>query len=176
MIRAIMACDNKGGVGYKNSLPWPKLSGDMIHFTKNTLGNVVVMGAKTWQSLNNKPLQARINVVVTTDPVKYPGADGYITEDLCNNIKNLSKNYANKVVWIIGGPSIIDVTWDIIEEFYLTKLNHNYECDAFLDLSKLPDYFDQVSNRKNQMITIDDTSMSFEIWRKKYVVNLKPEY
>ena len=53
-------------IGDKNRLPW-KSKTDMEHFRTVTYGNAVVMGRKTFESLACKPLQGRLNVVITKD-------------------------------------------------------------------------------------------------------------
>ena len=47
MIKAILACDNGGGVSKGGTIPWPKNTKDLSWFKKNTTNNVVVMGSKT---------------------------------------------------------------------------------------------------------------------------------
>lgn len=74
-IIAIAATDENNAIGKDNTLPWDCKS-EMNHFKHTTLGHIVVMGRKTWESLNGKPLANRINVVVTSTPEKYDQGDG----------------------------------------------------------------------------------------------------
>ena len=48
MIRAILACDEDGGVSKDGTIPWPKNTKDLAWFKKNTIDSTVVMGSKTW--------------------------------------------------------------------------------------------------------------------------------
>ena len=67
MIKAILACDDSGGVSKGGTIPWPKNSKDLGWFQKNTTNNVVVMGSKTWEDpLMPWPLPKRKNVLITT--------------------------------------------------------------------------------------------------------------
>ena len=67
MIKAILACDEEGGVSKKGTIPWPKNTKDLGWFKKNTTNNVVVMGSKTWvDPLMPWPLPNRLNVLATT--------------------------------------------------------------------------------------------------------------
>ena len=63
----IVACDLMNGIGWKGHLPWKKLSKDLAHFKKLTVGNTVLMGRKTWDSIPVKfrPLTDRLNIVLT---------------------------------------------------------------------------------------------------------------
>jgi len=47
MIKAILACDDVGGVSKAGTIPWPKNSKDLKWFKDNTVGNIVVMGSTT---------------------------------------------------------------------------------------------------------------------------------
>ena len=49
-IGAIVALDNKNGIGYDNKLPW-KLKGDLKRFKEITVGNrnnCIIMGKNTF--------------------------------------------------------------------------------------------------------------------------------
>ena len=75
MIKAILAVDEKGGVGKSGSIPWSHNKKDMDWFRKSTEEQIVIMGRATWADLNTPtPLTKRINVLVTAqNPKKYPG-------------------------------------------------------------------------------------------------------
>ena len=61
----VAAVAENGVIGRHNGLPW-RLKSDMQHFRSVTMGNPVVMGRKTFQSLF-KPLHGRTMIVVTRD-------------------------------------------------------------------------------------------------------------
>ena len=50
-MKLIIACDPKGGIGYNGKLPWTNLQGDLPRFKALTSNQVVLMGRKTWESL-----------------------------------------------------------------------------------------------------------------------------
>ena len=162
MIRAIMAVDDNGGIAKGLSMPWPKNSKDLQWFKKNTLNQVVVMGSKTWEDpFLSPPLKDRENILITTkDNSYYPGANAYIKGNIAYEILNLEKKYLNKNIYIIGGPDIIEQTFDLFKEFYLTRIYGNFECDKFIDIKK-------ISNTMSLVEKIDcDETCHFEIWRK----------
>ena len=162
MIKAIRAVDDKGGISKGSSMPWPKNSKDLQWFKKNTLNQVVVMGSKTWEDpFMPTPLTNRENVLITTkDNSYYLGANKYLKGDIVNEILDLEKEYSQKDIFIIGGPDIIVQTFDLVKEFYLTRIYGNFECDNFIDIRK-------IANTMNLIEKIDcDDTCHFAIWRK----------
>jgi len=162
MIKAIMAVDEKGGISKGQSMPWPKNSLDLKWFKQNTLNNIVVMGRKTWEDpFMPTPLKFRINVLVTKrDPELISGADYYFSNNIKEKISNIQIKYKNKDVFIIGGAEIINSTFEIIEEFYLTRIYGNYECEKFVNLLQIE------KNMKMIKKINGNTSCHFEIWKK----------
>jgi len=162
MIKAIMAVDDKGGISKGSSMPWPKNSIDLQWFKKNTLNNIVIMGRKTWEDpFMPVPLKSRINVLVTNkDPELFPGADYYFAGNIKEKINNIKKKYEEKNIFIIGGAEIINLTIDIIEEFYLTRIYGNYECQKFIDISIIENNMKIIKKIKG------DKTCHFEIWKK----------
>ena len=160
MIKAILACDNSGGVSKNRTIPWPKNTKDLRWFKKNTTNNVVVMGSKTWTDpLMPWPLPNRINVLATTKEQEHPGADKYVCGDLGIELKKLKEEHPNKTIWVIGGPNVIEQTIDSIEEFYLSRIPGEYSCDGFLSLSLIESLFEKTWSEKHE-------SVEFQIWKK----------
>ena len=125
-MKAIIACDPNGGIGYENKLPWSKIQGDLPRFKRLTDGQVVVMGRNTWDSLPRQPLLGRLNFVVTSKDAVLP--IGAIT------INNLNHFTEFKNAWLIGGAKLINTHWHMIDEVHLTKTFAEYTCDTYIDL------------------------------------------
>jgi dihydrofolate reductase len=66
--QAIAAMSLNRVIGAGNKIPW-HLPADFKWFKQKTLGNVVIMGRKTFESLG-KPLPGRINIVLSRHPGK----------------------------------------------------------------------------------------------------------
>jgi dihydrofolate reductase len=66
MITIVAAVAQNGCIGKDGGLPW-RIPEDMQRYRKITMGKVVVMGRKTWESIPERfrPLPGRTNVVVT---------------------------------------------------------------------------------------------------------------
>ena len=162
MIKGIMAVDEIGGISKGKTMPWPKNSIDLKWFKQNTINNIVVMGRKTWEDpFMPTPLKSRINILITNKkPKLYQGADYYLSGNIKQQIKEIQNTYENKDSYIIGGSEIINSTFDIIEEFYLTRIYGNYECEKFINISMIE------KNMKLVRKIDGDQSCHFEIWKK----------
>ena len=150
-MKLIVACDPKGGIGYNNKLPWTNIQGDLPRFKELTTGKVVVMGRNTWESLPKKPLPNRINVVVSSTDI--PGITtltGLPDED----------NMDLRDVYLIGGAKLINSSWHLIDEVYLTRTFSEYTCDTFIDLVKLEREFMCWFKESH-------TDHTYEIWKRK---------
>ena len=84
----------------------------------------------------------------------------YIKGELAKKIQAVDEENKNKVVWIIGGPNIINQTLEIIDEFYLSRIPGNYNCDTFLPLKKIEQIFEKTW-------TEDHVAVEFQIWKKR---------
>lgn len=162
MIRAIMAVDEKGGISKNGSMPWPKNISDLQWFKQNTINTVVIMGRLTWiDPFMPSPLKNRINVLVTNkNNQDYLGADEYISGDIVKNINKLTDKYSDKDIFIIGGANIINQSFDLIQEFYLTRIYGNFGCDKEINLNKVEGSMKMVKKIEN------NNTCHFEIWKK----------
>ena len=62
----IIACINKRGVIGNHGKLLYSIKNDMKNFKSMTIGNVVIMGRYTFESLpKKKPLKDRINIIIT---------------------------------------------------------------------------------------------------------------
>lgn len=151
-MKAILACDPKGGIGYQGGLPWQRLDGDLERFKTLTTGSSIVMGRSTWDSLPFKPLPNRHNIVVSTNRLDLPAGASQIfcTEDL------ILLQYS----WFIGGAGLLESVWPYIDEFHLSRTFAEYTCDTFIDLVKLEQEFTCVGAE-------NCTDHTYEIWKRK---------
>lgn len=150
-MKLILACDLKGGIGYKNKLPWDKIQGDLPRFKKLTENKVIVMGRHTWESLPKKPLQKRINIVISNTLKEL---DDAIV------LPNIGRLKGAEDVWIIGGNKLVQSVWDNISEIHLTLVLAEYNCDTYIDFNKLKEDFIQISGSGHG-------DHSYEIWKRR---------
>ena len=138
MICAMLACEQQGGIGFHGRMPWPKNPIDKQWFMNHTQGHIMVMGDVTWAHSSLKhPIAGRESYVITYEPERFPKASGVLSGDLHTEILQLSQNNPKCIVWIIGGADIISQTMNIIDWFFLSKIQGSWPCDKFLPINQL---------------------------------------
>lgn len=148
-VSIVAAVAQNGIIGINNSLPW-HLPEDLAFFKQTTLGCPVLMGRKTYESIN-RPLPGRLNIVLSGNsdwrpsPAKdgtprsviaYPSAlpEGSTTQiatatNLPNALKWLSRF---EQVFLIGGSNLYQqaLSQNLVDELILTEIHQNFEGDA----------------------------------------------
>lgn len=132
--RAIAAVAQNGVIGNGLNIPW-HISEEFKHFKNTTMGGVIVMGRRTWESLGGKSLPGRENVVIssTLDAEKYPNAKVF------KSLEDFALSYANDVrnIWICGGATLYKQALAYCSEIVLSVVKMSPEGDVFFpDFSK----------------------------------------
>ena len=125
---AISAVDKNYGIGYNNKLLF-KIPKDQKFFKLKTIGNVVVMGRKTFESIKMKPLPYRINIVISSreDIKEMANGDNLLVGSL-NQVRNMIKDLEpTKDIYIIGGSSIYNEFIDECDRVILTLYDREYK-------------------------------------------------
>jgi len=124
----IYARARNGVIGNKGQLPW-HLPEDLAHFKRTTLGQPVVMGRVTWESLPEKfrPLPGRSNVVVSRQvSFSAPGAQVVSSLEAAMALFPLTE-----VIWLIGGAQLYAQGLSLAPQIVVTEIDADYEGDAF---------------------------------------------
>ncbi len=131
MISIIAACDENCGIGKDGKIPWHNKE-DMAHFKSATMDKTVVMGRKTWKSLNYKELKGRENVILSHEAQPLSMGNKYKNVKMFRTIEFLCEHYNNDFV-IIGGQQIYSefLERDLVDHIMLTAIKGRYECDTF---------------------------------------------
>jgi dihydrofolate reductase len=134
MINALFAVDHYGGMGINGTLPWPHNSNDMKNFQKLTMGHVVVMGSRTWiDPKMPKPLEGRIVYVASSKPTFYASR---ISGDINEHLLEIESRHKDKIIWVIGGPDLLEQCDNVFDNLYLTHFKGSYKVDTKIDLKK----------------------------------------
>jgi dihydrofolate reductase len=127
-LHLIYARARNGTIGKDNQMPW-HLPEDLAHFKRVTLGQPVIMGRKTWDSLpaRFRPLPGRLNIVITRQPEWQ--ADGALRAASIEAAMRLCGDAPN--AWIMGGAEIYRQAEPLASSAVVTEIDHDYEGDAF---------------------------------------------
>ncbi|MEK7461861.1 MAG: dihydrofolate reductase [Patescibacteria group bacterium] len=133
-ISIIVAHSRNMVIGKANALLW-RLPDDLKRFKKLTTGHPIIMGRKTYQSIN-RPLPDRTNIIITRDTnLKIPGC--IIVHSAAEAIKK-AKEFDQEEIFIIGGAEIYKETLPVTDRLYVTLVNIDADGDVFFpDYSKL---------------------------------------
>jgi dihydrofolate reductase len=145
----IVAFDFNGSIGKQGCIPW-SIPEDLQHFKHITSTvsspdkmNAVIMGRKTWESLPKKPLEGRVNIIVSTTLKYVPGAH------VCPNFKEAVayverlKRIVDKT-FVIGGSSIYRsaLLHEATRDIYVTVVHDIFPgCDTRFPIKILSDFW-----------------------------------
>jgi len=125
----IVAVDSNWAIGNKNQL-LVRIPADHKMFRQETTGKVVVLGRKTLETFpNSQPLPNRENIILTTNK-DYKVKDAYVVHSIDELLEYLER-YDTQDVYIIGGASVYESMLPYVDTVHVTKIDHEYEADAF---------------------------------------------
>ncbi len=128
MIKSIMVArsDNRV-IGKDNDLVW-HMPADLKYFKETTTGHYVIMGRKTYESVD-KPLPGRLNIIVTRQ--KDYRREGCIVVHSVEEALALGEKNRQEEVFILGGSQIYVLTMDTADRIYLTEIQAEFEGDSY---------------------------------------------
>ena len=125
MVIIIAAIAKNNAIGKNNQLIW-HLPADLRRFKSITLGQTVVMGRKTFESLG-KALPNRKNVVITRN--RNFKKEGVTVVNSLEEALEFSKEKEN--IYILGGAEIYSQALPIADLLDLTLIHGHFEADTF---------------------------------------------
>lgn len=141
--KIIVAYDSTGGIGKDGRIPW-HVPEDMQFFKRETMSekNAVVMGYKTWLSLNCKPLAGRVNVVLTQNHRGDIGhdIDIIIAKSMDDAWAHLQRMPNIEKVFAIGGCQVYKAALEHpgFVECIVTHIHPSdceFQCDTFFPMA-----------------------------------------
>ncbi|HUG58195.1 MAG TPA: dihydrofolate reductase [Candidimonas sp.] len=125
LVQLVVAYSDNRAIGRDNTLPW-RLPADLAHFKRVTLGQPIVMGRNTWESLG-RPLPGRPNLVVSRNAqYQANGATVYPTLEAA-----LAACQDAERICVIGGEQIFRHALDIADEIVATEVHAHVDGDTF---------------------------------------------
>ncbi len=127
IVSIIVAMDEQRGIGLRNRLPW-HLSADLKRFKALTMGHHILMGRKTFGSIN-RSLPGRTMIVISRQKEYHPEAS-QVVHSLGDGLA-LAERRQESEVFIIGGGQIFAQAIDLADRIYLTLVHTTAGCDVF---------------------------------------------
>ncbi len=128
IVKAVVAMASNRVIGKDGDLPW-RLPEDLKWFKKLTLGQPIVMGRKTMESIG-RPLPKRRNIVLSRSLTEVP--EGF---ELLDSPDAIWEHLADEeAICIIGGAEIYRLLLPACNELYLSYVYHPYDGDTELPL------------------------------------------
>ncbi len=142
MIIMIAAASENNALGKNNEMIW-NLPNDFKRFKNLTSGHHIIMGRKTFKSLE-KPLPNRTHIVITRQKNYAP--EGCIVVHSMEEAIEICPENENS--YIIGGGEIYTLGMPFSDKIELTLVHHNFEADAFFPEIELKDW--EITNSEFQ--------------------------
>jgi dihydrofolate reductase len=121
---AIVAMALNRVIGLDGGLPWT-LKGELAFFRRTTMGHVVVMGRKTFDSIG-RPLPGRENVVISRS---WEGVDGVT---VLRSPGEVVEPGDGREIYVIGGAEIYRALLPRCDAVLLTVVLREVKGDTFL--------------------------------------------
>lgn len=132
----IVAVAQNGVIGVQNRLPW-HFSEDLKFFKQTTMGETLLMGRKTFESIG-RALPGRANLVLTRDPAAYGRSEIFNKAQaaggdlrLCASYEEAEKLCRTQKLFVMGGEALYRLTLDRMDGLWVTRVGAPYEGDAF---------------------------------------------
>ena len=125
LVKFVVAYSTNRAIGLNNQLPW-RLPSDLAHFKRSTMGQPIIMGRNTWESLG-RPLPGRANLVISRNAAyDAPGAQVFTSLEnaleACGDVPS---------VCIIGGAQIFEQAMPLADEIIATEVHADVPGDVF---------------------------------------------
>ena len=164
IISLVVAASTNNAIGKNGELLW-HLPNDMKFFKNVTWAMPVAMGRKTFDALGNKPLNGRLNVVITRQK-DFTGQGIAIVSNI-DDAEFLAHQQDYKELMIIGGGEIYRQSISKADKIYITRVHAIFDdADAF---------FPEIDETKWQLTSNQDFfkdekhayDYSFQLWERK---------
>lgn len=164
ILSIVVAASTNNAIGKDNQLLW-HLPNDLKFFKNVTWAMPVAMGRKSFDSLGGKPLNGRLNIVITRQ--KDFAAEGIAAVNNLNDAIFLAQQHDYKELMILGGGEIYKQSMDKADNIYITRVHAIFEdADTF---------FPEIDQNKFQLISNQDFftdekhayDYSFQLWKRK---------
>lgn len=118
-VTLVAAVASNGVIGAGGGIPW-RVPGEQVTFKRLTMGHVLVMGRRTYESIG-RPLPGRTTIVVTRDP-QWSAPDGVL---VCADVQEALRKAAtiDAEVYVAGGAQVYGEALPHADRIVLTRVD-----------------------------------------------------
>ena len=122
----IAALTRKGVIGRDNDMPW-HISEESKQFKKLTLGGTLIMGRKTFESIDSRPLPRRKHIIVSRSMPDSAGIDVCRTLDEAGD---KAREYGREI-FCAGGAEIYRQFLPQAKRLYMSYVKQDFSGDTY---------------------------------------------
>ena len=164
IVTLVAAASDNNVIGLQNKLVW-NLPNDTRFFKNTTWGMPVVMGRKTFESLQNKPLNGRFNIVITHDPDSLQPKGMIKTAANLQEALQIAATTDAKETFIVGGGQIYTASLPMADKIVLTRVHAQVAGDAFFP-SFSTDEWELLSDIACSADDKHQYAYNFQVWQR----------
>lgn len=134
-VTLIAAMDMNGLIGKLDEngqeiMPWPKISNDLKHFKKLTMGHPLILGRKTFDSFGRRPLPGRIHIILSRKDVSE--RDVLLAKNI-DDALSFANQHEGDNIFVVGGAEVYTqfLELDLIDEMIITKIFSAFDGDRY---------------------------------------------
>ena len=161
-ITLVVAASDNNIIGKDNKLLW-HLPKDMRFFKNTTWGMPILMGRKTFESLGNKPLNGRLNLVLTRQ--KELEVQGATVVSSLGQAVEVAQAQDYKELLVIGGGEVYKAALPLANKIWLTRVHTLIEGDTLFPA--LDDAWEMVNQISYPTDEKHLYSFDIECWQRK---------
>ena len=142
-------------IGIKGRIPWD-IPGEQSRFRELTLGNVVIMGRRTYEEIGH-PLPGRYTIVISR--TKRFEAENCTT---MRSLKEALEAAGERDIFISGGERLYREAVETADVLYITEVNAEPEGDTYF-----PEFPEEVFEKKIEKIVKGNIGYTYITYTRK---------
>ncbi len=167
----IAAVARNGVIGRENALPW-RLRSDLQRFKRLTMGQCLLMGRKTFESIG-KVLPGRQTIVLSKSTrdlggVALANADQLRIASSLSEVQGMVD--ANRRIMVVGGEEVYRLTLPVCSSLWITRVLADIDGDTFFPKVDWSEW-QLESSKFVEAGPFDEWPTEFERWHRKKVPN-----
>ncbi len=154
-------------IGKNGQIPW-SLPQDQKRFKELTLGNVVIMGRRTFEEIYaklGKPLPGRDTIVVSKTK-NFADLGCETATSLAQALEIAASKFGSKPVFICGGGQLYQEGLAVADKLYITEVELTVEGDTFF-----PEFSDEEFMLESQEKIDGEIPFTFNIYRRNLQID-----